>query len=757
MKRVVSLMNRAKYSFENEGLEVFGKKTKAYLRRHIRREKVTGDIPPDKAFMDVLFVNGCYLPHPSRYRVSHQREQLLAANMITNEVFYDKLTLDMLKNYRMFIFFRCPYTDTIGEFIKRAKAMNKTVLFDIDDLVIDTKYTEQIKYLKTMSKEDKAQYDDGVRRMQQTLRLCDAAITTTERLADELKGYVPDVFINRNTASERMVELSMKAVYERDVLPFVNGNSLKKHKEKKAHEESRKIAEARKQHGVKLGYFSGSITHNDDFLMILPIVARLMKEYKTLELHIVGELDVPEELAPFKERIITTPFISWEKLPSLIASVDINLVPLEQSIFNEAKSENKWVEASLVKVITVASAVGAFEKMVVHNETGMLCEDNENWYATLKNLIENKEIRKTIAENAYRHVLKKCTTVYTSQPLYNYIKSKMTPNIAFVLPSLQISGGVLVTVKHCLMLRKAGYDVLIINEDTSETIDVKEGAEIPAISRHKVQIWGSFDKAVATLWSTLSFLEIYSRIRDRYYFVQNFETDFYESGKYFKIAANQTYNASFSVKYITISRWCQNWLRERYGKESGYAPNGLDLERFTPKKRKFDGKIRILVEGNSDDYYKNVDESFKIIDKLDKNKFEIWFMSYQGKPKPYYHVDKFLHKVPYEKVPQVYHKCHILIKSSILESFSYPPLEMMATGGFVVVAPNEGNVEYLRDGENCLFYQPGNIENAVEAIEKICSDQELRESLYIKGIETARSRGWDSIEKDILELYDVKS
>ena len=32
-----------------------------------------------------------------------------------------------------------PYTDMIGEFIKLAKKLNKRVLYDIDDLVIDTR------------------------------------------------------------------------------------------------------------------------------------------------------------------------------------------------------------------------------------------------------------------------------------------------------------------------------------------------------------------------------------------------------------------------------------------------------------------------------------------------------------------------------------------------------------------------------------------------------------------------------------------
>ena len=49
-----------------------------------------GQKSKDKAFMDVLFINGCdkSVPHPPRYRVTHQREQLLAFGIESNEVFY---------------------------------------------------------------------------------------------------------------------------------------------------------------------------------------------------------------------------------------------------------------------------------------------------------------------------------------------------------------------------------------------------------------------------------------------------------------------------------------------------------------------------------------------------------------------------------------------------------------------------------------------------------------------------------------------
>ena len=166
------------------------------------------------------------------------------------------------------------------------------------------------------------------------------------------------------------------------------------------------------------------------------------------------------------------------------------------------------------------------------------------------------------------------------------------------------------------------------------------------------------------------------------------------------------------------------------------------------------GKIKLLVEGNSLDYYKNVDESFRIIEKLDPEKFEVTYLSYEGEPKRWYHIDNFLHRVPPDEVHKVYEQSDILIKSSILESFSYPPLEMIATGGYCVVAPNDGNIEYLENTKNCLFYKPGDIDSAVKKIEQLISDKGLRNKLTKGAEKTVRSRDWKTLEKQILKLYE---
>ena len=259
---------------------------------------------------------------------------------------------------------------------------------------------------------------------------------------------------------------------------------------------------------------------------------------------------------------------------------------------------------------------------------------------------------------------------------------------------------------------------------------------------------------VATMWLTLEYVLKYPFVKNRKYLVQNYETGFYDIHEPEMLAANATYSNVVGVQYLTISKWVEGWLKNLFSvKGVKYAPNGINLKDYRAKKRNMNGKIKVLIEGSSSHEYKNVDESFRIAEKLDKEKYEICYLSYDGKPKSWYKVDKLYYKIPPDEVHKVYEECDILLKSSILESFSYPPLEMMASGGYVVVVPNGGNKEYLKDGENCLMYERGNIEDGIEKIEMIVNDSSLRERLFSGGKKTAKMRDWGLVEKDVLALY----
>ena len=113
--------------------------------------------------------------------------------------------------------------------------------------------------------------------MGETLKLCDCAITTTEGMAEELKKYVPRVYINRNVASESMIDYSNIAIYRRDVLPSLQSSSVLPEDRVPYKRAVERRDEKQKTQEIRIGYFSGSITHNADFNSVLPALSKVME------------------------------------------------------------------------------------------------------------------------------------------------------------------------------------------------------------------------------------------------------------------------------------------------------------------------------------------------------------------------------------------------------------------------------------------------------------------------------------------------
>ena len=731
LEKISVLTAKLKKAVAEEGIGGLAGRTKGYLARAKKEKEFQRE--KSRVYRDILFISGCneQLPHPHRYRVVHQMEQLEAGGYTCDTVYFQELKPWMVRCYGAFVIFRCPMTDTLREFATMAKQMNKPLWYDVDDLVIDTKYTDQIPFLDRMQPEERQAYDQNVRNMGELLSLCDAAVTTTAALAEELKQYVPEVLINRNCASDEMLLLSEAVLKEKQKKNEADGTAKK----------------------VRLGYFSGSATHLDDIEMIVPVLKQLLGKNPNLELLIVGILELPVELKLFASQIQMEGFVDYQKLPERIASVDINLAPLTDTIFNRAKSENKWVEAALVQTVTAASNLGAFAEMVQDGEDGVLCRDEAEWLEKLQWLIDDEPARKAIAGRAYGRCSRECVTIFHATGICEWVERHWNLRCAFVLPAMEISGGIRVALLHAEMLVKAGAQVSLFTLEGEAEWYHEGDFHFPVLSAEREKLQGTLDLAVATMWNTAEFVEQSSKIRKKKYLVQNFEVGFYPPGSPYRIATSATYRMRSPMEYVTISKWCQNWLREEYHTEAAYLPNGIDPSFYPKRGRDLQGKIRILIEGDCSAEHKNVDESFRIVEQLDLEKFEIWYMSYNGNPKSWYRVDRFLYRVPYEKTPEVYAACDIRLKTSLLESFSYPPLEMMASGGYVVAVPNGGNLEYLKDGENCILYPQGNLAEAKAAIERILTDAELRKKLDTGAEETVKERNWKRIEPQILEQY----
>lgn len=363
--------------------------------------QIMKDVHIPKANTHILIIDGVEnkIPQCTRYRVLNKAEQLRSLGYTVWTVNASTFRMAYAWQASHIIIYRTGYNEEFAELVRLAKKAKKPIYYDIDDLVIDTKYTDQLEYTKTLPKNEKAAYDAGVESYGMLMKLCDGVITTTEHLQQELLGYQKNVLINRNLASKELVEISEKAYQEK------KSNSTV----------------------IKIGYFSGSITHNENFELIEPAITQLLAEYQNLELHLVGHLEIPKELDAFKRQVVIHEYVEWHELPKLISEVDINLAPLVNTTFNNAKSEIKWIEASLVKVVTVASNVGAFKEMIQTNITGILVEDNY-WYETLREVICSNRLRKNISEKASEYVLENCVTSKHEDQLNEFLRGKYDEN-----------------------------------------------------------------------------------------------------------------------------------------------------------------------------------------------------------------------------------------------------------------------------------------------------------------------------------------
>ncbi len=106
---------------------------------------------------------------------------------------------------------------------------------------------------------------------------------------------------------------------------------------------------------ITIGYFSGSPTHNRDFAVAVPALARLMDDDPRIRLRVVGFLEAKGELEKYGSRVEVYPLQDPMNLQRLIAEVEINISPLQNNLFTNCKSELKYFEAAIAGTITIAT------------------------------------------------------------------------------------------------------------------------------------------------------------------------------------------------------------------------------------------------------------------------------------------------------------------------------------------------------------------------------------------------------------------
>ena len=109
----------------------------------------------------------------------------------------------------------------------------------------------------------------------------------------------------------------------------------------------------------------------------------------------------------------------------------------------------------------------------------------------------------------------------------------------------------------------------------------------------------------------------------------------------------------------------------------------------------------------------------------------------------------------YDSAPTVYHRADMFLSPTYAEGFSNTILEAMASGLPTVSCFAVGVIDCLRDGENGLLVQPGDVDALTAAIERMLDDYDLRKRLTEQAYEEAQTLySWPVIARQINGVYE---
>jgi len=394
MKLILIKIGKVFTTIKRDGIIIGGRRVLDYLKLFIKTIfKVKSG--------DVLIITGG-VGDSAFYRAYNQAEELNIHGIKSSVMIQDNPFLSKYADkFKIFIFHRTINTPAAARLIKKIKEQKKEIIFETDDLVFDAKYIQNTDLYKSkMGMFEKMQYKTGVGEEILKDEYVKTCTTSTTYLAKILEGYGKKVFISKNKLSNHELEIADKILKDISKL---------------------------KDEFIRIGYFSGTHSHNKDFAQITEALTEVLEKYSNVKLYLAGPLDVDGKLNGYSDRIEILPLVSRDKYYENILKVDINLAPLVfDDPFCEAKSELKFFETGIMKVPTVAVRNRTYSETIIDGVDGFLAGNTSEWVEKIGRLIEDKNLRKSMGEKAQEKVLRDYTNKNShNEAYYDYLKRKL--------------------------------------------------------------------------------------------------------------------------------------------------------------------------------------------------------------------------------------------------------------------------------------------------------------------------------------------
>lgn len=334
------------------------------------------------------------------YRGDHRAEQLRAAGLTTDACYRTDVQLEALApRYRCIVLYRVEWDDEIAALVVGAPASGCSVVCDFDDLVFDPARAHLLRGIDALDDTARTWAVDSMARQRRTLEACGATTVSTEPLAAEASASGVGVAVVGNAISTEMVSRAAVA-----------GEMM-----------------AARPDRLRVGYLSGTPTHEADFSEVADELLRVLDRHPHVELVVAGFLDLDPRFD--RRRVVREAYRPPAELPALIATLDVNLAPLERdNAFTDCKSCIKYLEAGVVGVPTIASARPDFVRAIRHGENGLLADAPDEWRDALELIVDDRDLRRRIGDAAREDVLERHTTHATAEAAASALE-RLVPNL----------------------------------------------------------------------------------------------------------------------------------------------------------------------------------------------------------------------------------------------------------------------------------------------------------------------------------------
>jgi len=330
----------------------------------------------------VLIIAEFSIPQCKKYRVTQKQKMFEHLGVECTAIDWNESekAIKALQTHSMVIFYRVPGFPNVISIIEEAKRLNIPTYWEVDDLIFNREVLLNSKTLAGLDKRDFQGLLTGADLYLNAMLHCGHGIASTTGLAKAMQ----ESGMSRVQVVENALDAQTMVVAEK-----VN--------------EKRKAAT--KDDVIRIVYGSGTNTHNVDFQEAVPALLEMLATHSNIHFRLIGLLDLPAEFDHYESRIERIPVCSYEEYLESLAECDISIAPLEHYVFNDSKSNIKYLEASAVQVPSVCSPRAAFSDAITHGVDGFLCETNEEWTTAFSRLITDAALRKKMAMNAYEFVM----------------------------------------------------------------------------------------------------------------------------------------------------------------------------------------------------------------------------------------------------------------------------------------------------------------------------------------------------------------